>query len=44
MMEGLNRDHGVTFLFSIHDPRVMARARRIIRLVDGQIESDEARS
>ena len=44
MMEGLNRDHGVTFLFSTHDPSVMARALRSIRLVDGQIESDEARS
>ena len=41
MMEGLNRDQGVTFLFSTHDPRVMERARRVIRLVDGRIESDE---
>ena len=41
MMEGLNLDQGVTFLFSTHDPRVMERARRVIRLVDGRIESDE---
>ena len=41
MMESLNRDQGVTFLFSTHDPRVMARARRVIRLVDGRIESDK---
>ena len=40
MMEALNRDHGVTFLFSTHDPRVMERARRVIRMVDGQIETD----
>ena len=43
MMEGLNSDQGVTFLFSTHDPRVMERARRVIRLVDGRIESDQAR-
>jgi putative ABC transport system ATP-binding protein len=43
MMEGLNRDQGITFLFSTHDPRVMARARRLIRLVDGRIERDEVR-
>ena len=44
MMETLNREQGVTFLFSTHDPRVMTRARRLIRLVDGRIESDEARA
>ena len=43
MMETLNREQQVTFLFSTHDPRVMARARRLIRLADGQIESDEVR-
>ena len=32
MMETLNREQQVTFLFSTHDPRVMARARRLIRL------------
>ena len=44
MMETLNREQQVTFLFSTHDPRVMARARRLIRLVDGGIESDETRT
>ena len=43
MMETLNREQRVTFLFSTHDPRVMARARRLIRLVDGRIESDDVR-
>ena len=42
-MERLNREHGTTFLFSTHDPRVMERARRIVRLVDGRVESDESR-
>ena len=44
MMETLNREQQVTFLFSTHDPRVMARARRLVRLVDGRIESDDARA
>ena len=43
MMESLNREQQVTFLFSTHDPRVMARARRLVRLVDGRIEKDEVR-
>ena len=43
MMETLNREQQVTFVFSTHDPRVMARARRLVRLVDGRIEKDEVR-
>jgi putative ABC transport system ATP-binding protein len=43
IMEKLNQDHGVTFIFSTHDPKVMNRARRLIRLVDGQVESDDVR-
>jgi putative ABC transport system ATP-binding protein len=43
IMERLNRDRGVTFIFSTHDPKVMDRARRVVHLVDGQVESDEAR-
>lgn len=38
VMEKLNRTKGTTFVFSTHDPRVMERAGRLIRLVDGQIE------
>ena len=41
LMEQLNRDNGTTFLFSTHDPRVMKRARRLIQLLDGEVESDE---
>ena len=44
VMERLNQDHGTTFLFSTHDPRVMERSRRLITLVDGQVESDELRN
>jgi putative ABC transport system ATP-binding protein len=43
LMEKLNRERGVTFIFSTHDPRVMARARRIVHLVDGQVDHDERR-
>jgi putative ABC transport system ATP-binding protein len=35
----LNRNHGVTFLFSSHDQRVIERARRVIHLADGQVAS-----
>jgi putative ABC transport system ATP-binding protein len=43
MMEELNRELGTTFVFATHDPRVMERARRLVRLVDGAIASDERR-
>ncbi len=38
VMQRLNRAKGTTFVFSTHDPRVMERAERVIRLVDGRIE------
>lgn len=37
MMEQLNRDRGITFLFSTHDPRVMERAHKLVRLRDGRV-------
>jgi putative ABC transport system ATP-binding protein len=43
IMEKLNRERGVTFLFSTHDPRVMERARRVVRVVDGKVANDEVR-
>ena len=43
MMAQLNRDEGMTFIFSTHDARVIERARRVITLVDGRIVSDTAR-
>jgi putative ABC transport system ATP-binding protein len=42
VMEQLNRVHNTTFVYSTHDPQVMERARRLIRLHDGQIASDVA--
>lgn len=44
IMERLNREHGTTFVFSTHDPKVMERSRRLITLVDGQITADERRN
>ena len=44
LMQELNREQGITFLFSTHDQHVIDRARRVISLHDGKIESDERRS
>ncbi|NOT10034.1 MAG: ABC transporter ATP-binding protein [Gemmatimonadales bacterium] len=43
LMRRLNEEKGVTFVFSTHDPMVVERARRVIRLRDGRIEADELR-
>ena len=43
VMAELNRDLGVTFVFATHDARVMGRARRLVQMVDGRIDSDERR-
>lgn len=40
LMEHLNEEHGMTFIFSTHDPRVIQRAHRVITLEDGRIASD----
>ncbi len=41
MMRNLNEEQGITFLFSTHDPRVVAHARRVVTLVDGRVARDE---
>ena len=43
MMDSLNLETGVTFVFSTHDPMVMEGARRLITLRDGQIDSDDTK-
>jgi putative ABC transport system ATP-binding protein len=40
LMQELNRERGVVFLFSTHDPRIVAKARRVVRLMDGKIFED----
>ena len=43
MMLELNQSLGTTFVFATHDDRVMEHCRRILRLHDGSISSDESR-
>ena len=43
LMLALNKSEGTTFIFSTHDQMVMDYARRLIRIRDGQIESDEVK-
>jgi putative ABC transport system ATP-binding protein len=40
IMEKLNHDENITFVFSTHDARVVKKARRVITLEDGKILSD----
>ncbi len=40
IMSRLNREEGMTFVFSTHDQRVIDRARRVITIEDGQVLSD----
>ena len=41
MMQKMNEDLKITFLFSTHDQRVVDKARRIITIDDGKVASDE---
>jgi putative ABC transport system ATP-binding protein len=39
LLKRLNRDRGITFVFSTHDPRILAAADRVVHLADGRISS-----
>jgi putative ABC transport system ATP-binding protein len=41
LMRRLNEEKKISFVFSTHDPMVVERARRVIRMRDGRIEADE---
>jgi putative ABC transport system ATP-binding protein len=41
VMEQLNREENITFIFSTHDARVVKKARRVIMIEDGKVVSDE---
>jgi len=43
IMEKLNHESKITFIFSTHDPRVVKMAHRIITLEDGKVISDDIR-
>lgn len=42
LMRRLNEKMGITFLFSTHDSMVMEYSRRLVKLADGRIVSEEA--
>jgi putative ABC transport system ATP-binding protein len=44
LMLELNQELKTTFLFSTHDPAVIGRARRVVRLLDGRVAGSELRS
>lgn len=44
VMKTLNEQHGMTFVFSTHDEKIMERASRLIHMTDGFIERDERKS
>jgi putative ABC transport system ATP-binding protein len=44
IMEKLNREENITFIFSTHDARVVAKARRVITLEDGKIVGDVSKN
>ena len=41
LMRDMNRKDGTTFVFSTHDPKVMAHANAIIRIADGMVTGRE---
>lgn len=43
IMEKLNKEENITFIFSTHDARVVKKAHRVITLVDGQVSTDEVK-
>lgn len=43
IMEQLNKEENITFIFSTHDQRVVKKAHRIITVEDGHVVSDEKR-
>jgi len=43
IMRDLNKNLGMTFVFSTHDQKIMDRAQRLIYLEDGQVVRDESK-
>lgn len=43
LMQRLHQEDNTTFVFSSHDPRIIAMAKRVVRLRDGEVEDIETR-
>jgi putative ABC transport system ATP-binding protein len=44
LLSGLNRERGLTIVMVTHEPDIAAYARRVVRFVDGRVESDVVNS
>ncbi len=44
IMEKLNEEENITFIFSTHDQRVVDKARRVIMIDDGKVVSDKVKT
>ena len=42
LMKKINREAGVTFIFSTHDPKVMSLADRVVHMIDGELVNKAA--
>ncbi len=40
IMQRLNQETGTAFIFDTHDPRVVAYAKRVVKLLDGRINNN----
>lgn len=43
IMEEMNKNENITFIFSTHDARVVNKARRIITVEDGKVKTDKTK-
>ncbi len=43
IMEKLNKEENITFIFSTHDARVVKKARRVVTVEDGRVIKDETK-
>ncbi|MGB1282405.1 MAG: ABC transporter ATP-binding protein, partial [Schleiferiaceae bacterium] len=43
IMEQLNAQENMTFVFATHDDRVIAKAKRVVSISDGKVISDTAK-
>jgi len=40
LIGAFNRDHGITVIMVTHEPEMAAYARRVVRFIDGRVDSD----